>query len=476
MPTAPAKRSRDWYSVSLGTIVWLLVLGGGALFFFKGMGPQLWEQFALEKQAQGKIEDAEDLKRQVEQGEGFDPQRSEFVAASEQLRVAQVAFADRHFAEALKLGKSSVLAFEALLQLGQNANGTIRFSNQQGTVEFRRGERGAWKRARLKDRLSPGDWVKTSADGTAEVLFPDGSVYTLRQNTMVHLGDISPERSTGRKQQTADIVFGWVELNTSQSSSTLKTPKSETRVKEESKALVAYDRERESARIAAFQGEVEVKSTSGQTRTLGPLQQLEQKGELLSEPKPLPGRPALLRPIDKQEIAWKTVGERLQLAWSPVGGASRYALRVSSSPLFGRNLIDSRDRQKTSATLGIRDGGNFYWQVAAIDRQGLQGPWSEVGSFRLTAQRTASGITDQTPPELEIYEMQNYGALVLINGKVELGATVTINGEPVSAQADGSFSKTVELKQEGWNFIEVVATDAWGNASRKRQRVFVEGT
>lgn len=475
MPPNPPKRSRDWYSVSVASLLRLVIFGGLLiLFFFSGFGFKQWERFTLKSQAAGTIEEATQLKRKLELDEGFDPQRTEYIAAADLLQKAHGTFDSKLFADALDLAERSKLNLESLLHIGQGSQGSIRFLSLQGTVEFRRGERGAWKRVRSKDRMNPGDWIKTSADGTAEIIFPDRSVYTLRQNTMVHLGSTNPgERSPGGRKQATDIVFGWVELNTSQNPSTVKTPKSETLINRESEALVAYDRERESARIAAFKGQVEVASTNGQKRKLGPLQQVEQKGDQLTDAVALPAKPRPLLPADKQEVALGG-GDRIQLSWSAVPKARRYALQVSTSPLFSRNIIDVQDRQKTTATLGVRAGGAFFWQVAAIDRQGTQGPWSDPWTFRVAEERSVSEIDDKTPPTLDILEVQSYGSLVIVNGRVEPGATLAVNGEPVSPQVDGSFTKTVELTQEGWNFIEIVATDAWGNASRKRRRVFVD--
>jgi hypothetical protein len=44
----------------------------------------------------------------------------------------------------------------------------------------------------------------------------------------------------------------------------------------------------------------------------------------------------------------------------------------------------------------------------------------------------------------------------------------------VAVSADGEFTKTVQLVQPGWDFIEIRAADAWGNEATQRERVFVE--
>ena len=70
--------------------------------------------------------------------------------------------------------------------------------------------------------------------------------------------------------------------------------------------------------------------------------------------------------------------------------------------------------------------------------------------------------------------MQAYGSLVIVNGRTEPGATVTINKEPVSVQVDGSFSKTIQMSEAGFAFIHIVATDAWSNPTEVKRRVFVD--
>jgi hypothetical protein len=64
--------------------------------------------------------------------------------------------------------------------------------------------------------------------------------------------------------------------------------------------------------------------------------------------------------------------------------------------------------------------------------------------------------------------------MFIIQGQTEAGASVTVNGERAVADTDGHFRKTVEIPQEGWNTIVVVATDPAGNETTRKERVFVE--
>lgn len=467
------KKERAWYSISVATVrravtmvVFVVVLVAGYLGF------QRMERYMLQRDAWRTIEEATELTTQLRNRDDFRQIYTNHRDAWTLLEEARGEYETEAFDHALAHAARSLAMLKSVLDVGKT-RGTHRFLSLQGNVEIqRRGRRGAWRRARSQDTLRPGDWVKTATDGTAEILFPDGSVYTLRQNTMVHLGDSSQGDEASDTKRTTDIVFGWVELNTAEAASTVATPKSEARVRSDSEAMVSYDETRAQGRFAAYTGGLEVRSASGQSQEVGALQLVEQVGDLLSAPKPLPGKPTLLGPPNEQEIDFDAESE-LQLAWEPTERANRYALQVSQSQLFASNIIDDL-RSKTTARVGIRGEGSFFWQVAAIDREGAQGPWSNPGTFRVVSLRGIGEADDQTPPELEIRSTETYGALVIVNGKTEPGAKVTINGESVSLRRDGSFSKTVQMTQEGWGFVEIKATDAWDNEAVQRVQVFID--
>ncbi len=70
--------------------------------------------------------------------------------------------------------------------------------------------------------------------------------------------------------------------------------------------------------------------------------------------------------------------------------------------------------------------------------------------------------------------VQTYGSIFIVGGHTEPGATVTVNEESVTVQADGAFTKTIQLAASGWAFLDVKAVDASGNQATHRARVFVE--
>ncbi|MEE8523880.1 MAG: hypothetical protein V3T72_08110 [Thermoanaerobaculia bacterium] len=463
----------QWYSISVtsvrrvaGLLVLAAALVAGSLLL------QRWEHRSLRDRSEAVISEATDLARRLEGRVDFEQARIEHFVAWQDLEAAHADFAAEHYGSALDRAERSLRVLRQVFNAESSEGGELRFTNVQGGVEYRRGEHGAWRRARSNDVLSYGDWVRTSADGTAEIHFSDGAVYVVRTNTLVRL-DERRNALTGNEERVTDIQFGWVDISNTRSASKVTTPKSEAKVRQDSEAEIVFDPDQGTGHISTFRGSAEIASANGQTRELGARQQVEQIGDLLTAPKQLPGKPQPLRPTDNQTVTLESA--EVQLAWRPVRGSARYVLNVSRSPLFASNLIAADDRRKTSARLGLRGEGLFYWQVAAIDPDGARGAWSDTRSFRVvTAPPQADGTADTIPPELEIADMQAFGSLVIVNGRTEPGATVEINGEPVLVQIDGAFNKTIQLSQVGFAFIRVVATDAWDNPTEIKRRVFID--
>lgn len=434
---------------------------------------QRLEYSSLRDRAEATIAEATDLTRRLDRRLDAEQIRLEHHAAWEDLEAARTEFADARYRAALDRGERSRLALRKILNLDEGETSEIRFAEVQGGVEYRRGDHGTWQRARHHDVLNLGDWIKTASDGAAEIRFGDGSNFRLRPGTMMQL-DVRRNVVTGHEEKITDIQWGWVDINTTRSESKVKTPKSEARVHRDSEAEIVIDRKRGAGRFRTFRGSAEIASASGQTREVGAREQVEQVGDRLSPPQPLPAQPRLIRPAADQQVALED--EELQLTWEPVRGATRYALNISRSPLFGQNLISDDNRRQTSARLGLQGEGIFYWQVAAIDRGGARGSWSETRAFRIAANGSAQGQeTDDTiPPGINVDDIQVYGSLVIVNGSTEPGATVRINEEPVVVQFNGAFSKTIQMTQAGYAFLRIVATDAWDNSAEVKRRVFID--
>lgn len=482
MPAQPAQKAdrqgKDWYSVSVDTLksggllllILALVAGGFLLYRY-------YDRSSAQNEARVVIAQAEVLRVQLSGEKRVATNfAGEFESARQSLDEARARLSAHDFGAARTSARRSrdvlqSIADELALRGGA---GQAQFASLQGEVEYRRGDGGEWQEARSRVQLQSGDAVRTAENGSAEIMFQDGTLYTVRPNTQFIVSPGSGGAGGGA-EQSIEMKYGWVNLSTSQSSSNVKTPGATARVKESSEAYVSVDKGTSQGRFGAYRGGMELSSNDGLKREVGPLQQVVQTGGLLSEPKAMPARPDPVDPVDDQLVDLAAT-KRLVLAWQPVPGASRYALQVSRNHLFVDNVIDAENRTRTRATLGVRGEGSFQWRVAAFGPGGLQGPWSEVRKFRVaSAARGAAGDKPNTnPPELELDDIKTYGSIFMVSGRSEPGVAVEVNGEQVKTNSDGSFTKTVQLTKEGPNIIEVRARNTGGAETVRRKRVFVE--
>ncbi len=379
-------KSYDWYTISgeaikgwgFAVIVVVLVAAGY-------LGYRFVEGMVLEKEVAAVIQEAQDLLQTVREAGGIDSYRDEYDQANEHLEKAKAGRASGELKEAYRSGERSRTLLTSILSALRlrGPEGEAMFVAVEGEVEFRRGERGPWQKARSRVSLNAGDYVKTSAGGSAEVMTVDGSLYTVRPDTVILVGRARPAPGVAR-QQAINLEFGWVNLGTGQSGSRVSTPGAEASVREETSALISYDEEEEVGRFATYEGSMVVAAADGTSREVGALEQVVQAEGTLSKAETLPMSPVLMAPEDNFEIFLDADSE-LVLTWSPVSGAESYALQVAPSRFFVRNVIDVQDRQETAAKVGLQGEGTFVWRVAAVDTNGIQSPWSELRRFRVTS-------------------------------------------------------------------------------------------
>lgn len=465
---------KDWYSISVDTLRgWALLLLIALLIGGAWFGVRFWEERALAREAAAAIREARTQLEQVRQEPRLVAQK-EYEEARRSCGEAQAGYDRADYRAALDSAqRCRNLLYSIVDSLSpQSTAGQAHFISIQGEVEFRRGNADSWEEGRSRLALRAGDYVRTGSGGSAEIVFADGTLYTVRPNTQF-IVSAAKRTASGDTEQSIEMEYGWVDLNTSSRPTRVQTPGAEASVRQDSEAFVAFDRESQKGRYGAFRGGLDLTSQGGLKREVGALQQVVQTGDLLSEPTPLPARPEPLEPADNLEID-PSRADRLVLAWGPVPGASHYTLQVSRSHLFVDNIIDDERRTRTRATLGLHGEGTFQWRVAAFDRGGAQGPWSAIRQFRVAPLRGGSGEKDETPPALDLADVKSYGNIFIVGGTTEPGSKIEINGELVKANADGSFKKTVQLTKEGWGFIEIRARDSWGNETVKSHRVFVE--
>lgn len=141
--------------------------------------------------------------------------------------------------------------------------------------------------------------------------------------------------------------------------------------------------------------------------------------------------------------------------------------------------LTNRENAAVSGTIEPGATGTLY-----LDDQAVGGPLTgtftanvtlQPGSNRLrvvavkpdgnSAEQAAEIYLDATPPELTVNNLtpeMTAGAVLLVSGRTEPGASLTLNGKAVPVAADGAFAVPLTLRP-GSNAVELVAKDEAGN-------------
>ncbi len=145
---------------------------------------------------------------------------------------------------------------------------------------------------------------------------------------------------------------------------------------------------------------------------------------------------------------------------------------LNSSTVFVKGNVDPGSSLKINGEIVQVDGlGNFETTLK------LQNNPDVINVFATdfagnSAQVAITVSFDTTPPSLTITKpvmFQQVSKLPLIvEGKTEKGASVTVNGSSATVNEDGSFAFSVQSLQEGaLSVIEVISTDSAGNSTKK---------
>ncbi|HET7706148.1 MAG TPA: hypothetical protein VFM36_08690 [Thermoanaerobaculia bacterium] len=472
---ALANAEIDWYLISIdrlkqiGLVVLLLALAGAGYWF--------WQESKGNPRtnAESAIADARQALNQLAASKDFAIYRSQFDRAQRKLEEANTLFTANQFLQAQSAAVESQTISRAAMSGAGEAENDAQFLTVEGDVQFQKGSSGDWKPADPRTPLFNGDWVKTGDRASAELIFSNGSLYTVGGNALLEIyASVNPQ--TARKTNAVQMQVGSVEVATTDDSSTVRTPGSQVVIESESTTQVGVDRGKATS-VVATKGTASVTSTSG-----GDAIRLASGEKVTSTPageispvKKLVAAPALLSPSDNQAFQLPSGGLRVAFTWDNKPGATSYILQVSRSRLFSTLEINSR-RQRNTASANVTGEGAFYWRVASVGPDGDIGPYSSFRRFRVSGGTKGGGATtDTTPPALQINKPASLGGpFFMVEGRTEAGATVFINDEEVDVSRDGLFKKLVSFNRTGQNAVVVKAVDPSGNQTVKSENVFVE--
>lgn len=467
----------DWYLISIdrlkkiGVVLLLAVIAGGTYFYLDS------QKRDPRQRAESAIADAEDALNDLASSDEFTTYKAEFERGRVKLEEARRLLAREDFPESEGAAiEAHTIAQSALARQPGERDSDAQFLSVEGDVQLQKASSSEWKKADARTPLFNGDWVKTGGSASAELIFSNGSLYTVGPNALLEIySAVNP--ATSKKQNTVQMQVGSVEINTTDDISTVKTPGTQVVVNSESTAQVGVDAGK-STEVLSLKGTAAVTPTSGGTGVqLASGETVKASGAgALSTKRQFLQPPALSSPPDNQTFRGAS-DSRVQFSWVANPKAVAYQLQVSRSRLFAGVEINAQ-RTTPNATARVSSEGSFYWRVASIDDRGQVGPFSTFRRFRVSgvgSTPTQAAESDKTPPTLQLKRPFNIGgAYYMIEGRVEPGATVFINDDEVDVQPDGVFKKLVSFTAVGWNNVIVKAIDPAGNETVQAEKVHVK--
>jgi hypothetical protein len=354
----------------------------------------------------------------------------------------------------------------------------VKFKRVEGDVRVKAAGEFSWQRAEHNMLLRIGDQVKTSSSGSAELIYFDGTITTVRPGSLLEIRDLYEDPVTRVRRVSETLSWGEVHASTQArnvngSYHEVATEEVRTRSEEAGEFQVSFNKDQKTSVVSVFEGRIKVATDQSQdTVTAGERIKAGSEGRL-SAKESLPGVPRLLVPSDQRVFLFEDpIEQQISLQWEKAPGAARYRLMIADRPLFTEPLYDA-ERDTTSAVIDGVPVGDYFWRVAGISRTGSPGPFSESRGFRVSSQQIRDR-GDADPPRLEVTEFVTVGQMVIINGVTEPGANLCIDNLKIDVYDNGTFNAVVRLSKEGVNEVLLVAQDGAGNETTVKRSVFVE--
>jgi len=468
----------DWTTISYRSIMRgvvylvLLLAMGGVFYYLRAARRATPEELALEE-----INRAERMYREAQAT--ADASYARVIESSGKiLDSARLSYERKDFADARAAAQQSQSFSQKILEGSAGEGFTAKIYKYEGDVKIKRARQFVWDDISGNTALRVGDQIKTAGNGSAQIIYFDGTITTINPGSLLEIRELFEDPTTKVRKVREKLNWGGVSAtmpgaNVAGSFHEVATESATARAVDKSEFQVAYDAQTRKTRTEVQSGSAEVQ-TGGKSLTLKPLERMEVTGEqVVSRVRLLPA-PSLLDPTDQRVFLHdEPSSETSTLRWAKVAGGERYRLQIARTALFGDLLLDKSDIRSTSVAIPGLAEGNYYWRVSVIDAASVESPFSEIRKFKVATSREHH-TEDSTPPPLEVVDFLPSGHLVIINGRTEPGAVLSVDGQVVDVYDDGSFTAVVRMKRDGVNQVEIVAQDPAGNTTRMRRSAYVE--
>lgn len=359
---------------------------------------------------------------------------------------------------------ATLLAKEALeiaiAQRDRSAEAIV--SDVQGDVQGRAPADPRWSVRGRNDILIEFERVRTLSGSTTQIMFRDSSRLRLNANSNATIQRMRTDPLTGNEVTKVSLVNGdfYAVLNqlSDRTAFEIDVPGVETTtassdfwVKNDSNnaRFVNYDDEE----LQVTRGDTAVVIGENEGVVLG--NNGAQTSDVLLGPKlRQPAVDAVIYTADTQ------------MSWEGDAQAAGYWVEVARDAGFNEMQVSEWGITTPGHTAAALAPDRYFWRVATLDALGLPGQWSKPSSFTVRSDTTQPFLTLLSPGDGTLSDQP----VALVFGATEVEAKVTLNGVPVTVNADGSFELEQPL-QPGENALLLKAIDPAGNATLITQNV-----
>ena len=346
------------------------------------------------------------------------------------------------------------------------------FTRIQGEVKVKKVNSPRWVLAR-KGPLAVGDRIWATS-GVAEILYPsNGERQQLRPGAIIEIKNVQKPPDGGIASVDISVESGEISMQSAPGSrSTVESPHLTA---EPSGDLlnIAVANTGDSTAVTSLRGGTRVRTAQGATQVLERAQRVRGGTDgTLTPPTAVLLPPEPKEPLDNRIFSSDKEQDKLIVfQWLPAEGATGYRFQIGLNDLFVP-VLNAGDQERIAGTTVELDAPppqTYYWRVAAVDRAGVDGQWSEVRRFSIRGGRQV-GMPE--PPKIEIVEKVDFADRVILTGKTQqyVSLEAYLNGHKygpdISIGENGDFQVLITLAQEGKNVIELVAHDTYGQETR----------
>jgi hypothetical protein len=346
-----------------------------------------------------------------------------------------------------------------------------KFVNLDGKVQVKKVNSVQWVEADFKTLLDKGDLVQTGPDANARITFADGTIYTVKPDTLVTVEENTTE--TDKPSSVAvHINVGQVNIMTPNwtspdSKAGVTTEDANAQLRSNSHAAVKSDPEKKESEIVVSSGSAQVRR--GEEKIdLAPYEKLTVPNTGAVQKSTVLAPPDLVEPLNLAPI----IAENPKLfpvhfEWKAVPNAVSYTLRVSTTAMFTKTVKEAKV-SGTSADVSGLDTGDYFWNVTATNAKKETSEVGEFFKFTLVAQGKSQSMV------LEIDGTQLHGHVAEIVGRTEPGAALIVNGQSVPNIApDGTFRHFTEQLDPGQHTISIIGSNRRGGTAMKTVSIVV---